>query len=1473
MTEKIEVRYSVVGGGAITANSVFHKYIVYTDNSGVEHYGRGGPFVESGVSTVESYYFGPITTAHGDYVAGTIDWDGDEPQPDPRETLSTGSDLSGTWRAIEDRLDDIADEYYLYHPTGQNSNSVVDDVLATVGLPPATNFPGPAPGSHVPLFFGYPEELPALHLPDWLVPGKAMFDNAPNVISPLVLDLDGDGIETTKMGYGTGASSVYFDLNNDDFAERTGWVTGGDGLLAWDKNSNGVIDNQSELFGNSSTYADGFAYLATLDTNSDGAITSADAHWSDLRVWVDANGDGITDSGELKTLASLSITAISLGSTSLTNTYSNENTVSATSTFTIGGQTRTISDVWFRNDSTDTHYIGNVTLNEEVFFLPTLKGFGTLPDLHVAMSANSDLLDLVKDFALSWSTEKFADKASLDNDVKEILYTWAGVEDVDPASRSEYVDAQKLEFLEAFFGHQDNFNWFYTGPAVDPGPNQGIHINGKAFDYVLHNLEAQLIAQSGLSTLYSQVPEYSVVRGEMVGGVLSATALSSLSSEASSSPDPTAYWTSVVETLTSIKDVALFTSGEISALDSAIQATLPSSSWGDILSLAAPVFGETYAPTDFSDLIGSTPESELFEGRSGDDVYFFRPNFGTDNIVDSAGTDEIRFGTGITADDLRFEVVNGDLWIYVGDDRIISQYQYFDILNNTNYHGEVESIRFSDNTMIDIREGLTLKGTADGDTIYGTKYSDTVIGLDGDDSLHGEDGNDVYFFTAGSGQDMIIDTSGDDEIRFADGITVTDLRFEFYGTSLVIHYGAGSDQIFLYNQFYDLQNNTNLYGEVETIRFSDNSTLDLLGPLTFRGTDDNDYLLGTKGNDVIVGLAGYNQYSADDGNDVLIGGDDNDIFDGGAGTDTVDYSAAGAAITASLAAGTATMAGDPDSDTFTSIEKIIGSAYADSLTGSANADILFGGAGNDTISGGNGNDIISGGAGNDTLVGGANTDTVTYVDASSAVTFNLATTTAQNTGGAGTDTVSQFENITGSTYNDTLTGDGNANTIEGGLGNDSLNGSGGTDTASYAGSASGVTVSLATTTAQNTLGAGTDTLTSFENLLGSAFEDILSGDANANTVNGGDGDDTIEGGAGTDTLIGGNGIDTLSYGNAGSAVTISLALSSAQTTGGAGSDTISTFENILGSAYNDSLTGDGGANLIEGGLGNDTLNGAGGTDMLSYAHAASAISISLALTTAQVTGGAGTDTVSNFENLTGSAYNDTFAGSTAANLINGGAGNDTISAGDGNDTLVGGSGNDAMDGGIGTDTVSYVSSTSAVVVSLSAGTAAGEGSDTLSNIENISGSNLNDTLTGNSAANVINGGDGDDVINGGSGNDTVNGGNGNDTLYATDGTDTITGGSGSDIFVFNAANTNSDTITDFSFTQHDKIDISSLLSGYDPLTDAITDFVQFTSSGSDTLFRVDIDGGANNFVQIATISGVINLDDLPMIDSGNLIVS
>lgn len=199
---------------------------------------------------------------------------------------------------------------------------------------------------------------------------------------PLVLDLDGDGIELSAMVTGR---SPRFDTDGDGFAEFTGWVKSDDGMLALDANGNGKIDDGSELFGNASQ--SGFAELATHDANADGRIDASDVVFNDLRVWRDLDQDGRTDNGELLTLSDLGISSINLAvsSVQLTNVG---NTVTSLGSFTrTDGTTGTVADVELTINNTDTVFTGDRSVLAEVASsMPNLKGRGTLTDLHVAIS-------------------------------------------------------------------------------------------------------------------------------------------------------------------------------------------------------------------------------------------------------------------------------------------------------------------------------------------------------------------------------------------------------------------------------------------------------------------------------------------------------------------------------------------------------------------------------------------------------------------------------------------------------------------------------------------------------------------------------------------------------------------------------------------------------------------------------------------------------------------------------------------------------------------------------------------------------------------------------------------------------------------------------------------------------------------------------------------------------------------------------
>ncbi|PZO78206.1 MAG: hypothetical protein DI626_12045, partial [Micavibrio aeruginosavorus] len=164
--------------------------------------------------------------------------------------------------------------------------------------------------------------------------------------------------------------------------------------------------------------------------------------------------------------------------------------------------------------------------------------------------------------------------------------------------------------------------------------------------------------------------------------------------------------------------------------------------------------------------------------------------------------------------------------------------------------------------------------------------------------------------------------------------------------------------------------------------------------------------------------------------------------------------------------------------------------------------------------------------------------------------------------------------------------------------------------------------------------------------------------------------------------------------------------------------------------------------------------------------------------------------------------------------------------------------------------------------------------------DTLYGQDLDDRLDGGAGNDVIYAGDGMDTVYGGSGNDILYGGGavdflyggeGNDWLDGGEGGDILTGGLGADIFVFKNATAfgYEDVIQDFSISEGDKIDISDVLSAFDPLSDVIANFGELTWDG----LKIDQSGSGSNFVKIANVYSQETLDDISTLyQNGSIIV-
>ena len=323
---------------------------------------------------------------------------------------------------------------------------------------------------------------------------------------------------------------------------------------------------------------------------------------------------------------------------------------------------------------------------------------------------------------------------------------------------------------------------------------------------------------------------------------------------------------------------------------------------------------------------------------------------------------------------------------------------------------------------------------------------------------------------------------------------------------------------------------------------------------------------------------------------------------------------------------------------------------------------------------------------------------------------------------------------------------------------------------------------------------------------GNSGNNILTGNSANNTLDGSTGVDTLIGGFGNDiyqvdsttdiiTENAGEGIDTIQSSvtyTISSLVNIeNLTLTGSSVINGTGN---AANNSLTGNTANNTLNGSDGNDTLNGGAGNDTLIGGNGNDLAYYYSSTASVTVNLAMGTAN-DGLGGTDTLSQIENVQGSnTAGDNLTGDANNNTLYGYGGNDTLNGGDGNDLLIGGTGNDSLIGGNGTDIAYYYLVTGAVTANLVTGIASdGEGgTDTLSQIENIQGSNTaGDNLTGNTGVNTLYGYGGADILTGGGGNDLLS--LGSDTFkdtvnYASgDGVDTVYNfvrGAGGDLLKF-----------------------------------------------------------------------------------------
>jgi Ca2+-binding RTX toxin-like protein len=1186
------------------------------------------------------------------------------------------------------------------------------------------------------------------------------FLGARNVVirsDPLVLDLDGDGLELL------GASgNILFDHNADGIKTGTGWARPDDGFLVRDLDGNGVIDTGRELFGvdtlksNGSLATQGFDALKDLDSNNDGFITSADAAFGELKVWQDINQDGITQSGEIKTLTQLNITSIGANgniSGPQVGQVINNNLVALSATYTLDGRTRTVGAIDLEANNFFTEFppevvdeVGNpITFTTQALALPQMNGSGMVRNMRAAASLSSGFADALQTFA--GTTTRDGQRGQLDG----LITQWAGTTTYTggllsggaanitftlPAGMTATQYSNIINVLEAFNGSRFYGNelggprpsGFAITSSIEPGTENAVYhyyvsplgeqvtLLQQAYGALKESVYAALVVQTRLKSYLDRI-ELSISEAEISFDTTGLTA-ALISRRA----------TDERNALIDLVELHQYTAGTLSSMGFGGIPMLRS--WIDALAVDSPLRSELASLNVYSSLATSgSSRSDIYLGDASENT--FNAGASDDWLDGGAGNDLLQGGAG----------------------------------------------------------NDVLEGGAGNDILAGGVY-DTWNG-----NYNGA-GRDTYMFGLGDGQDTIADndtTAGVvDRIVFKSGILPASVLISRSGDSLVLKIQGTSDQITVNGYF----SGDGAGGwAIEQIQFVDDpATVWDIASVKAKA------LLGTVSNDTLQGYATDDTINAGEGNDTVTGNDGNDILNGEAGTD-------------SLGGGN----GNDVLEGGTGADSLIGGNGNDTLNGGADGDILQGGAGDDVLDGGAGNDVLGGGAydtwngnydgaGSDTYLFGLGDGQDTVVDndttagvidkivfkagilpasvlisrSGDSLILAIQGTSDQvtvngyfNGDGAGgwaieeirfaddlntVWTVTDVKNmaLVGSAGSDALTGYATDDVIVGNDGNDTISGRAGNDTL-YGGNGGD---SLSGEDGNDLIlgEAGADSLS------GGNGVDTLWGGADNDTLQGGAGDDILEGGAGND-LLGGGVYDTWNgnYNGAGSDIYM-FGLGDGQdtiadndTTAGV-VDKIVFKAGILPGSVLISRSGDSLVLKIQGTSDQVTVNGyfnGDGTGGWAVEEIRFADDLNTVWTVSDVKTMA----------LVGRAGSDALTGYATDDVIVGNDGNDTISARAGNDTLYGGNGADTLSGEDGDD--------------LLLGEAGGD---------SLSGGNGNDTLSGGADGDTLQGGSGNDILDGGAGNDLLGGG-----VYDT--WNGVYTGTGSDTYLFGRGD-GQDTIAD-----------------------------------------------------------------------------
>jgi len=801
---------------------------------------------------------------------------------------------------------------------------------------------------------------------DWLESGGAMYSRP---IDPLVLDLDHDGLEVISLAL----SHAHFDLNGNGLAESTAWIGSDDGFLAIDKNGNGRIDGISELFG--SQEMSGFDALSLHDSNGDGFIDAQDDIYSQLSVWRDLDGDGVTDAGELVSLADSGITRINLDAAKSSHVINGNLTSEVSQYETSDGKSGYIADIWFQNDQVHTvnPNADATELTADVLMLPRLMGFGTVLDLSHAAQADPGLLAALQGLVTASVNSTAGETYS---SIETLLWKWAGVDGVVPGSRGTDISAVHVAFLEAIHGT----TYLNLGATGIPTGASAVALEAY-YQRVIHNMATKVAAQlplsaaklTGDSTLIEDHP-LALLGAELYdkayasNGVQSAFATTLLYKVVADIPAQTHGLSDIAGLLNVIELVQTFSldatlegktparwiadqlatghtfdtlTGAVISTISAGGQVLYGDDGGNTLDARGASAAVIIAGAGADKLSGGAGDdtliggvgNDVLDGGAGSDTFVWSRGDGNDTVGDGSSwtsVDKLLLH-GVTRGQVRFEhsgsgsssdytlvLVVEESAPGVGDGaRITLLYGLYSVGGPDL---GIDKVVFDDGAVIERSEFVNA-------AVQGTAGNDTLTGLAGNNRISGGAGNDTL--SGGAGDDTLIGGAGNDALNGGDG-----------SDTFVWSRGDGDDTVGDGSSSSTSVDKLLLHGVTRAqVRFEHSGvasdyTLVLVVEESAPGVGDGARL-----------VLSYALYSSGAGLGI-----EQVVFGDGTVIERADF------INVSLP----------------------GTAGNDTLTGLAGNNTIDAGAGDDTVDGGAGDDSLIGGVGADKLSGGAGSDVFVF---------------------------------------------------------------------------------------------------------------------------------------------------------------------------------------------------------------------------------------------------------------------------------------------------------------------------------------------------------------------------------------------------------------------------------------------------------------------------------------------------------------